>query len=156
MVFILEMCWRRAKSAFATSTIIERGGKKFIIGTNSKSIFAIQADNGEMAWNYQYELEVASNTPIYRDGILFVFNAGAGAAFKLSDDGSSAEILWKNYDLVVYQGDAIFMEDNLYTFSGREQRLYSVNWYTGKNNTYKQLPEKHQMASVIAADNMIY
>lgn len=155
-----ELIWKCTgngeKSAFSSSTIIERGGNKFLIGTNSKSIFAIQTDNGKMAWNYQFELEVASNTPIYRDGILFMFNQKEGVAIKISEDGLTTEILWRNENLVVYQGDAVFVGDNLYTLSGKNTRLYCVNWYTGKEICHKQLPEKHQIAAVISADNMIY
>lgn len=153
---IWECTGNGAKSAFSSLNLIERGSNKFLIGTNSKSIFAIQAYNGKMAWNYEFELELACNTPIYHDGILINLNTQKGVAFKISEDGFSADILWQNGNLGVFLGDAVIIGENLYAYSSINCRLYVIDLYTGEEICYEQFPEKHQGAAVISADNMIY
>ncbi len=155
-----ELIWKSKGSGdvniYSSSILIERGGVKFLIAVSPNSIMALNANTGEMAWKYQLATKQETNTPIYKDGILFLLGNKTGTALKIADNGMSSEFLWENNNLGTFQGDAALLGNYLYTYSANKKTLYGVDWYTGNTVCEYKLAAKNQMSSVIAADKMIY
>jgi len=155
-----ELIWKSKGSGdvniYSSSILIERGGVKFLIAVSSNSIMALNANTGEIAWKYQLKIKQETNTPIYKDGILFLLGSKTGTALKIADNGMSSEFLWENNDLGTFQGDAVLLENRLYTYAANKKMLYALNWFTGETIYTFKLPAKHQLSSICAADNMVY
>lgn len=145
------------KSAYCTPLLVEQGGNKYYITMTVKTLMAINVENGEMAWHYELlnHYAVHANTPIYRDGYLFVINGWkAGCVMlKLSDDGKTYEEIWKSSLLDDTSGHAVLVGDNLYGAGETSMHLHCLDWFTGEE---KYSSKMFAPGTTIYADGLLY
>ena len=146
------------KSAYCSPQLIEVGGTKFIITMTFKTLVSINAENGQVAWTRTLEGDeygVHANTPIYRDGYLFVQDGYEIGCFmlKLSDDGYAFEEVWKDQMVDETIGHAVVIGDDIFASGETKKRFCCLDWNTGK---VKYFTKEITDGSVISADGLLY
>ena len=146
------------KSAYCSPKLIEVGGNKFVITMTFKTLVSVNAKNGEVAWVKPLEGDeygIHSQTPIYRDGWLFVQDGYEIGCFmlKLSGDGYSYQDVWKSKVLDETNGHAVVMGDRIYGAAETKKKFVCLDWNTGE-----LLYDTREISegTVIAADGMLY
>jgi len=150
---------------YVNPLLVQHGGKKIIITILNKTIIGVNSADGRILWKVNYAgmqsagLRVNHTiTPIYRDGHVFITSGYDHVAIKLklSPDGTSAEVVWKNSDIDTHHGGVVLIGNHLFgsTYQSNTMGQWScVDWNTGK--TVWTSPW-HNKGSVIAADGMLY
>jgi outer membrane protein assembly factor BamB len=139
---------------------------KIIVTMTFSYVIGVDLDTGKLLWKINYAAEngdhvVAGNhtiTPVYYDGSVFVTSGYNNSAmkFKLSDDGSVPEIIWKNTDIDPHVGGVIFLDNYLYSSTwdnNARGKWVCVDWKSGKT---MWINEWYNKGSIISADGMIY
>jgi outer membrane protein assembly factor BamB len=151
---------------YVNPILVEYGGKKLIVTLSAKYLFAVDLNTGRLAWKFDYMAECTApewrfahiNTPLFRDGYLFISSGYDKTALKLklNADGSAPSVVWRNNDLDPHVGGAILLGDFIYG-SNYESSSYGkwvcVDWKTGKT-MWKT--DWYNKGSIIAADGMLY
>ena len=151
---------------YVNPLLVEFGGKKMIVTQFANFIFAVDSNTGKLIWKFNYAAENTGpekrfahiNTPIFRDGFLFIASGYDKVALKikLNPDGSVPTVVWRNNDLDPCLGGEILLGDCLFG-SNWENSSYgkwvAVDWNTGKTLWTKDWYNKGQ---IISADGMIY
>ncbi|MGQ1788038.1 MULTISPECIES: outer membrane protein assembly factor BamB family protein [unclassified Saccharicrinis] len=154
---------------YVSPLLIEYKGIKQIIGIVGESIFGVDPDNGEMMWSFEDWGEdkksrgsgkTATNTPLYRDGQIFMCNGYNLNAYmlKLSDNCKSVTKLWKNSDLDTHHGGFVVVDQTIYGsnwLSNATGNWVAVDWESGETK-YETTWEGKGKGSVITADGMLY
>jgi outer membrane protein assembly factor BamB len=164
-----EFLWKSeslgGEKPYASSSLIEWNGMNIVLVQTSQDLMGIDADNGEILWNYntlQYHdgrgKGEAANTPLYRNGEIFVTygNDQPGMLFSLAEDGRSVSLKWSNDILDTHHGGLVLLEGNIYgsnSFNNSQGDWASVDWETGKTNWETEWFTK---GSVISADGLLY
>lgn len=152
--------------AYASPLLIERGGLKIILAQTANHLIGINADNGEILWDFdmvplhqgRQGSGAHNNTPLYKDGEIFVTNGYDRLAvmFSLSADGRSISVKWKNDVLDVHHGGVVLIDGNIYGanwLNNSGGNWASIRWDNGKTNWET---EWYTKGSVIYADGMMY
>lgn len=151
---------------YVNPVLVEFGGKKLIITHSAKYVFAVDLSSGTLLWKFDYMAECKDpewrfahiNTPLFRDGYLFVSSGYNKVALKLklNSNGSVPTIVWRNNDLDPHVGGAILVGDYLYG-SNWETSSYGkwlcVDWRTGKT---LWITNWYNKGSLISADGMLF
>ncbi len=155
-----DLVWKSSgngePNTYSSPVLFERGGNKYIAAVTTSSLFAVNTQNGELAWKHDLGSKQCSNTPIYKDGIIYVSLSEKGIALKLNEDGSDYQPLWENNDFMIFQGDAVLVGEKLYAHTGKYRTLRCIDWKTGKEISSEKLDPKFQIASLIFADKRLY
>ncbi len=159
--FTGELIWSSkgagTRSAYCPITFFERGGVKYIGMVAELNVMALNAENGEVAWTFPTENKDAihGNTPIYRDGKLFIMNGWENGSFMLeiAEDGKSVKQLWKNDLMDLENGGAILMGDNLYGSNWEHKGFSCVDWNTGEE---KFTTKEFTSGTISYADGLFY
>ena len=146
------------KSAYCSPQLIEVGGTKFIITMTFKTLVSINAENGQVAWTHPLEGDeygIHANTPIYRDGYLFVQDGYEVGCFmlKLSDDGYAYEEVWKDQVVDETIGHAVVIGNYIFGSGETRKRFCCLDWNTGE---VKYFTREITDGSVISADGLLY
>ena len=141
---------------YANPILIETNGKKFLIDQTQKTLFALDAENGNLAWKYELKSGLHPNTPIYRDGYLFVYDGSdeGSIMLKIDEDGTGAGKVWNNPEFMPIQGDAVALGDRLYGLGGGDKKFMCSDWKTGKEIYADSV--NAVVITVISAENLIY
>jgi outer membrane protein assembly factor BamB len=151
---------------YVNPLLVEYGGKKLIVTQSADFIFAVDSSTGKLLWKFNYAAENTGpdkrfahiNTPIFRDGNLFVASGYDKVALKLklTPDGSVPTVVWRNNDMDPHVGGAILLGDYIYSSNWETNsfgKWVCVDWNTGKT---MWITNWHNKGSIIAADGMIY
>lgn len=145
-------------NAYCSPQIIEHGGKKFYITMTYNSLLSVDIADGKVAWKKELtekKYGIHANVPHFKDGKLFVVEGYQYPAkmYQLSDDGMEAELLWKVDSADIQMGDAVVIDNNIYTASISKKKWLCIDWETGNVKfTTKELGE----GTIIAADNKLF
>jgi outer membrane protein assembly factor BamB len=151
---------------YVNPILVEFGGKKLIVTQSADYIFAVDSNTGKLVWKFDYAAENTSadkrfahvNTPIFRDGYLFVSSGYDKVAIKLklNPNGSVPTVVWKNKDMDTHVGGAILLGECVYS-SDYETNSFGkwvcLDWKTGKT---LWITDWYNKGSIISADNMLY
>lgn len=168
-----ELIWQtqslQDSTAYVSPILVEWGKKKIIVSILRHYIIGVNADNGDILWSYNYSALDAPtfhpeapfincDSPIYSDGHIFVTSGydHTAAMFKLSQDGNSVKLVWKQPVLDTHHGGVVLLDGYLYGsnwLSNSEGNWVCLDWNTGKVMYEKEWQNK---GSIITADNMIY
>ena len=154
---------------YVSPLLIEYKGIKQIIGIVGESIFGVDPDNGMMMWSFEDWGEdkksrssgkTATNTPLYRDGQIFMCNGYNLNAYmlQLSDDCKTVTRLWKNSDLDTHHGGFVVVDQTIYGSNWLSNAIgnwVAVDWNSGETR-YETQWEGKGKGSIITADNMLY
>lgn len=152
--------------SYASPVLIEHNSKKIILAQTTDDIIGIDAENGDFLWSYdliQYHEKsqgkgAQTNPPIYFNGEIFVTSGyeHPGIKLKLSDDGKSVNLIWKNYDIDTHHGGVVLVDGKLYGSNWQNNangRWVCVDWETGKTHWEEEWNNK---GGIIYADGMLY
>ena len=154
-----------AKS-YASPTLINHNSRQIILAQTTDNIIAIDPADGNILWSYdliQYHEKsqgrgAQTNPPLYDNGEIFITSGydHPGIMLKLSEDGKSVQLKWKNDDIDTHHGGVVLVDGNLYGSNWQNNangRWVSVNWKTGKTNWEEEWNNK---GGIIYADEMLY
>ena len=164
-----ELLWQSksmgGSKSYASSSLVEWAGMKIVLVQTSDDLIGIDADNGNILWSHntsQYHTEKgkgeAANTPLFYKGEIFITygNQQPAMLFRISDDGKSISMKWKNDLLDTHHGGLVLVNGAIYgstMLDNTRGNWASVDWETGKTNWEKAWFTK---GSVISADGMLY
>ncbi len=151
---------------YVNPLLVDFGGRKIIVTLTDLYIIGVNSSNGKLLWKFNYTAENSSpdirknhtNTPIFRDGFLFVTSGYDNVALKLklSPDGTVPKVVWKNTDLDSHVGGAVLLGDYLYGSNWETNsfgKWVCVDWNTGKT---LWITDWYNKGSIIAAEDMLY
>lgn len=122
-------------SAYCTPALVKLSERTLLVTHTANHIIGLDAKNGKLLWSYPHanQWAVHANTPIYSDGGLFCFSGwGQGSEMlKLSEDGSSVQLLWKKAELDSRMGGMVLIDGYLYGSGDVSREWRCVNWKTG-------------------------
>lgn len=154
---------------YVSPILIEHNNHQQIVGLSAHILFGIDPENGNIVWNYDYskidEADWGDNgaiinctSPIFKNGELYVTSGynHTGAKFKLKDDLSDVEFLWKDEELDNHHGGIVLIDGYLYGsnwITNGTGNWCCINWETGEKKYEEKFDNK---GSIIYADNMLY
>lgn len=153
------------QKSYASSSLVEWGGKRIALVQTSKDIIGFDATNGDILWSYdiaQYHTKKgkgeSANTPLFYKGDLFITygNDQPGTLFSIADDGKSLALKWKNDILDTHHGGLVLIDGTIYgsnMIDNTRGNWASVDWKTGITNWEENWFTK---GSIISADGMLY
>jgi outer membrane protein assembly factor BamB len=155
--------------AYVSPILVELNGKQQIINLTARNLFGVNPENGNMEWHYNYfdiddsEWDNAGGvinctSPIYHNGYLYVSSGynHTSAKFKLHDDLSGVEFLWKDSMLDNHHGGVILHEGVLYGSNWENNnrgKWCALDFETGKLLFEEAFRNK---GSIILADELLY
>lgn len=119
-----KVLWRSTgiteEAQYSSPILIEFEGKKQVVQLLTKSVFAVNPENGELLWKAAFPGRVAViPTPIYKDGYLYV-TAGYGIGCRLLKlGGKEPEVVYENNTMVNHHGGVILVDGKLYGHSDK-------------------------------------
>ena len=123
-------------AGYGEAQIVRLPGRKLLVTASELFIMGIDADNGNLLWDYplSFKGQAPCNTPRYDGKNLFwVAGPGNGAvSADLGADGSTIKVNWKNPGFDTFFGDFVEMDNFLYGFSDYERMLVAVSKNTGE------------------------
>jgi outer membrane protein assembly factor BamB len=155
-------------TAFVSPILVERGDYKIIVNVLGKYLIGVNAENGKIFWSYNYsELEnplqqthvtfINANSPIYKDGRLFITSGydHTSAMFELSADGTEISLVWIQPLMDTHHGGAVLHDGYLYgsTWISNSQGNWAcIDWESGDIIYEKEWKTK---GSIILADDKL-
>ncbi len=165
-----SLVWKTKSSggprAYASPTLILRGGLEIILAQTANDLLAINSADGEILWGYnliQYHTNRSgkggnTNPPLYSNGEIFVTSGydHGGLMFSLAEDGKSAQLKWKSDVLDNHHGGVVLFDGNIYGAnwqSNSKGKWACIDWETGNLNWEEEWFNK---GSIVSADNLLY
>ena len=156
-------------STYASPLLITHNGKKQIIAMLWGYVLGVHPENGKIEWKYsdwglnmlkETDGKIVCNTPIYKDGKLYVSNGYDQGSFllELNNDATNVSLVWRNDDLDVHHGGFVLVNGTLYGsnwINNNQGDWAAVDWNSGKTQ-YVTPWEGKGKGSIISADNMLY
>jgi outer membrane protein assembly factor BamB len=156
----------REGTMYVNPLLIERDGKKIIVTVTPTWIIGVNAADGKILWKFNFASVNSDhsggknyiNTPVYRDGYIFMANGygQTSAKIKLNSDGRDPELVWKNPEINPHVGGMVLVGNYLYSSTHDNNsmgRWICVDWTTGKTMWTTRWYNK---GSIISADGMLY
>ena len=158
----------RDSASFVSPILINHNGIKQIIGFSESYIYGVNPKTGEMIWKFnEWDFTpdggmdgIITNSPLYRDGKIFISNAYGMRAhlLELNNEATGVKALWRNDSLSVQTGGMVLLGDVVYGsnyITNSKGDWAAIDWNTGKT-LYKTAWEGHSKGSIITADGMLY
>ena len=156
--------------SFSSPILVEHHGKKQLVSVLASCVVGIDIEDGKVLWKCPKSsflnpggladgVFATACTPIYKDGDVFVAtprNNGAGL-IRISEDSTTAEVVWKNYEFDNYHGGTVLVDGMLYGtnwISNSKGDWLCVDFETGKTVYTHSWDGKS--GSALYADNMLY
>jgi outer membrane protein assembly factor BamB len=158
--------------AYVSPMLINKDGKKLIVGLTELYVFGVNPDNGKILWkeNY-YNINSAASikvwegapkintiTPLYYNGNLYITKGynHVGVMFKLSDNGTNVTQVWNDSVLDCHHGGVVLVDGYIYGSNWVDNG--NGNWCCIDWNTGKKMYETtwYNKGSIISADGMLY
>ncbi|MDR2121083.1 MAG: PQQ-like beta-propeller repeat protein [Tannerella sp.] len=157
-------------SAYVSPLLINHKGKRQIVGMTSGHVFGVNPDNGNIEWAFddfggdrtpENGGKISTNTPLFKDGRIFVCNGYNDASFmlELNDDATSVKLLWRNSELDTHIGGFVLVNGIIYGsnwINNGNGNWVAVDWNTGETRYENTWTGGKSKGSIIAADNMLY
>jgi outer membrane protein assembly factor BamB len=146
------------ENAYANPLLIERCELKIFVIQMSEAVIGVDISNGQRLWEFPMESELHSNTPLYKDGYLFLIDGWNGRSVKLelSEDGRSVRQVWRTRYLAAEQGDVILLNDRLYGADVANKSFNCVDWNSGRLLHKITRNSKPNRIATVWADSMLY
>jgi outer membrane protein assembly factor BamB len=147
-------------ATYNSSILIDRNGLRLVIAMTAGSIVGIDAETGEMYWRVEQtqQNKIHANTPLYFDGKLVVASAGREntsglVQLQLSENGKSAEVVWRNKKFINLMGGLVRIDTCIYGSAYLKNDWQVINWNIGE-----MLVQNKDLGggSIIFADGMFY
>jgi outer membrane protein assembly factor BamB len=157
-------------SAYVSPLLIQHKGKRQIIGMTSGHVFGVNPDSGNIEWSFddfakdrkpEQGGKISTNTPLFRDGRIFVSNGYNDKSFmlELDDEASSVKLLWSNDVLDTHIGGFVLVDGTVYGsdwINNGQGNWAAVDWNTGETKYEMPWNGGKSKGSIISAENMLY
>ena len=176
-----EILWKTKAfgdiGAYMSPIIISYKGKRQIIGSTSTHIMGVNPENGEVEWAFKdwgsppepfpaeyvqgnaMSVNVAANTPLFKDGRIFFSHAEVGAyMLQLNDNLTDVTLLWNTDAMGTDLGGYVLVNGTIYGSNYLSQSKgdwVAIDWNTGELR-YKEAWEGKSKGPIVAADGMLY
>lgn len=147
-------------ATYNSPIIVTVNNQLLIIAMSSSSVMGIDAKTGENYWQIEQTQrnKIHANTPLFSDGKLLVSSADPTETsglvqLQLSENGKSAEVVWRNTKMRNLMGGAVKIDSCLYISTYLRNDWQVINWNTGE-----MMVQNKNLGggSVIYADGMFY
>jgi outer membrane protein assembly factor BamB len=155
--------------AYVSPILVEKNGRKQIVNLGAKILFGVNPENGNIDWSYDYrnidEAEwgdmgavINCTSPLYHDGFIYVTSGynHTGAKFRLKDDLSGVEFLWKDETLDDHHGGVVLIDGYIYGsnwVNNGKGDWCCISFDTGETKYQTTFKNK---GSIVSADGMLY
>jgi len=146
------------KRTFVNPALYVYKNFKYILSANTEEVVAVNAENGDIAWEYKSKGgEISATTPLYKNNEIYItrgYNATA-VMLKMADDGKSVSVKWKDSVLDNHHGGVVLVNGTIYGsnwISNGKGNWCSLDWNTGKIGYETNWINK---GSIITADNKL-
>ena len=166
-----EIVWKspslKEASNFASPILIEHNGIRQIVAIAERSIFGVNPENGEIMWactNWgipsRGTAKIAPNSPIFRDGRLFISNGYDLESYmwQMNDDLTGITLLWQNIELDTHHGGQVVVDGVIFGsnwINNNQGYWVAVDWETGATLWEEAWFGGKSKGSIIAADGML-
>ncbi len=165
-----DLVWKshslRNRSSYVSPTLINYNGKKQIIGMTEHQVLGVNPDDGKIEWIFSdwgqsATYKISPNTPLYKDGQLFICQGYNIGSFKLqlNHDLTGVQVLWRNNDIDTHHGGFVLVNGVIYGsnwISNSQGKWVAVDWNSGRTLYENSWAGGKSKGSIITADNMIY
>jgi outer membrane protein assembly factor BamB len=150
----------RQSSAYCSPILIKHNNTSLIITMTAESIIGVDAESGQFYWQVpQFQgNNIHANTPVYSEGRIFCSSENAKSnsglvALKLSEDGKSVNIEWRNENFRNLMGGIIVLNGFIYG-----SRYLKKTWscIDASNGKIVYTSDKFGDGSIIMADGLFY
>jgi outer membrane protein assembly factor BamB len=147
-------------ATYNSPILIYHNGLKMVIAMSASSIMGIDANTGEMYWRIEQtqQNKIHANTPLFANGKLLVSSVDPTdksglVQIQLSDDGKSAEVLWRNKKFRNLMGGVVKIDSCIYGSAYMKNDWQVIDWNTGE-----MLAQNKEIGggSIIYADGLFY
>ena len=149
---------------YCSPILIQRGGKKIIATQLADSFVGIDAENGKVLWQDEYDeyqddpKDININSPLYHDGHIFITSGydNESAMYELSTDGKAIKRIWIDDVLDVHLGGVVVVDGYIYGSNWENNRngnWVCLDWKSGKVQWETKWGNK---GSIISAEGMLY
>ncbi len=163
--FTGETIWtspgNRQQSAYCSPLYVRHNKTSLIVTMTAQSIIGVDALTGQFYWqvpHFQYN-NIHANTPLYSDGMIYCpsefgrTNSSGLVALRLSDDGKSVRIVWRNETFRNLMGGIILRNGYLYGSIYQRNTWCCIDASDGRIvHTFN----KFRDGSIIMADGLFY
>ncbi|WP_321995317.1 PQQ-binding-like beta-propeller repeat protein [Draconibacterium orientale] len=152
--------------AYASATIYEWNGFRYILAVIGTDLMAIVPETGEIAWSYRYwnsaqwdqDGLIWTNTPVFNDNRIFITMGYDYPAVMLEMDstGTSVSEKFVDHTLDNHHHGVILYDGYLYGsnwFDNKRGRWICMNWDTGE---IKYVADWDTKGSIVMADGLLY
>ncbi len=147
-------------SAYCSPILVKHNKTSLIVTMTAESIIGVDALTGQFYWQVpQFQVnKIHANTPVYSEGIIYCSsdyaktNSGL-VALKLSDDGKSVSIEWRNENFKNLMGGIIVTDGHIYGSMYRKNLWCCLDASDGK---ILYSSDKFGDGNIIMADGMFY
>ncbi|MDR1155456.1 MAG: PQQ-binding-like beta-propeller repeat protein [Bacteroidales bacterium] len=159
--------------AYVSPMQISYKGKRQILGITGVNVIGVNPDSGTVEWSFNdwgrkgddaarpKAGKIAPNTPLYKDGCIFVSQGYDMGSFmlKLNDDLSGVSLVWRNADFDTHIGGYVLIDDIIYGsnwINNGQGNWIAADWNTGETKYNEAWSGGASKGAVITADNMLY
>jgi hypothetical protein len=156
-----DLIWKNTEIpgtvGFSSLISFDQGGYHQIAGLSSNTVFGVDAENGKLLWQLDYENSRSNNVadPIFHEGYIFASSGyGKGSILiKLneSDKAITSETIWQTELLDNHHGGVILHEGYLYGAGHNARGWFCLDFFTGE-----QMWKTGGKGSLTYADGMLY
>lgn len=154
--------------AYASATVYEWNGFRYILAVTGKEILALIPATGEIAWHYRYfdpnkwtwqeNGMIWTNTPVFKDNTIFLSMGYDYPAVMLEMDSTGTSVTEKFVDHTFdnHHHGVILHDGYLYGsnwFDNKRGRWVCMKWDTGE---IKYVADWDTKGSMVMADGLLY
>jgi outer membrane protein assembly factor BamB len=147
-------------SAYCSPILVQQNDTRLISTMTAESALGIDADNGQTHWRIEHKQgnKINANSPVYSDGRIFCASAQADTnkghlMIRLSDNGKTAQVGWRNEEWFNLLGGIILHGDGLYSSTFDKKQFYCMDAETGKLN---YVSDQVSGGAIIFAEGLFY
>lgn len=167
-----ELIWQSESlggpRGYASATIYEFNGYRFVLGLTASHLMALKPESGEIVWNYRYHIAedwkyqpnglIWTNTPIFKDNQIFLTMGYDYKAVMLEMDSLATGVTEKFVDQTFdnHHHGVIYHDGHLYGSNwqnNKQGKWLCMKWESGEIIYVDDWDTK---GSVIMADGMLY
>ncbi len=150
--------------SYVSPILVNHNSRNIILAVTSQHALGVDAENGTILWKFDIVTNFTTgrrnntNTPLYHKGEIFITSGydATSLMLKLSEDGESVTLKWKNDVLDTHHGGVVNVDGYIYGsnwINNGNGNWVCLNWDNGE----LMYEEKwHNKGSVIYADNRLY
>ena len=146
-------------AAYCSPALVTCKDRRLAITLTRRHIVAVDVGTGRLLWAHPHPTALGQNvnTPVFRDGHVFVTGAHrrGGVLLRINDDLAGVTEVWHRQDLDNCHGGTILLDGRLYGSGCRQggKRFFSADFLTGQD---RGAPPDLGLVSLTSAEGRLY